>query len=199
MCGLYSGFARGGESCHHVISGVIPPGAKKTSVCSHSDGRPVHVTLVFSCPEMSPLRVCHRSGLPRHRDLTCALTELEPTVYAKPFPVWLWPQQFCTSMSSVPDLVSRHLNVLWREAPPHSALELVGSLVPDAMQHGQDSWGWPWNCGLWHPGHWASRCALIPWLNTFIHHQSQWSLVVHHLTGFPLSCTSDFVIPLDHL
>jgi len=45
----------------------------------------------------------------------------------------------CVCMSSVPDPVSQHLNVLWGEAPPHSASELVGSLVPDAMQHGQDS------------------------------------------------------------
>ena len=112
---------------------------EKTSVCPHSDGRRVHGTLVFPSPEMSPLRVWRRSALPRHRDLTCTVIELEPTVYEKPFPVWLWSQQFCRSMSSVPDPASRHLNVLWGEAPPHSASELVGSLVPDTMQHGQDS------------------------------------------------------------
>ena len=127
-----------GRAVISVISGVIPPGAKKTSVCPHSDGCPVHVTLV-SCPETSPLQVWCRSALPRPKDLTCTLTELEPTVYAKPFPVWLWPQQFCTSVSSVPNPVSQHLHVLWGEAPPHSSSELVGSLVPDAMQHGQDS------------------------------------------------------------
>ena len=110
-----------------------------TSVCPHSDGRPVHGTLVFSCPETTPLRVWCRSAIPQHRDLTCALTELEPTVYEKPFPVWLWSQQFCRSMSSVPDPVSQRLNELWGEAPPHSASELVGSLVPDTVQHGQDS------------------------------------------------------------
>ena len=109
-----------------------------TSVCPHSDGRPVHGTLVF-CPETTPLRVSCRSVLPRHRDLTCTLTELEPTVYAKPFLVWFWSQQFCTSMFSVPDPVFRDLNQLRGEAPPHSASELVGSLVPDTMQHGQDS------------------------------------------------------------
>jgi len=54
--------------------------------------------ILVSCPETSPLRVWCRSALPRHRDLTCALTELEPTVYEKAFPVWLWSQQFCTSV-----------------------------------------------------------------------------------------------------
>ena len=64
-----------------VVLSLLEP--EKTSVCPHSDGRPVLGTLV-SCPEMSPLRVWCRSALPRNRDLTCALTELEPTVYERP-------------------------------------------------------------------------------------------------------------------
>ena len=40
---------------------------EETSVCPHSDGRPVHGTLVFPSPEMSPLRVWLRSALPHHR------------------------------------------------------------------------------------------------------------------------------------
>ena len=143
------------------------------------------MTLGFSCPETSPLRVWRRSALPRHGKLTCTLSELEPTVYEKPFPVWLWPQQLCTSMSSVPDPVSRPLKVLWAEASPHSASECVGSLVPNSLQHGQASREGPWSWGLWRPGPWAARCSLLPQLNTFIHCQGQWRLVGHRLTGFP--------------
>ena len=62
-------------------------------------------------------------------------------------------------MSSVPDPVSRHLNVLWGEVPPHSASKCVASLVPDGMHHDQDSCPGsgpdprdPGIVGLWHPG-----------------------------------------------
>ena len=130
MGGFTAGLPGVGSAVIRVISGVIPPGAKKTSVCPHSDGRHVHVTLVFSCPETSPLRVWHRSALPRHRFLTCTLTKLKPTVYEKPFLVWLFPQQFCTSMSSVPDPVPRDLNVLWGEAHLTLPQSLWGHLCP---------------------------------------------------------------------
>ena len=62
----------------------------------------------------------------------------------------------------------------------------VGPLIPDSMQHDQDSYGDPGTVNLWHPGLWTSTCVLIPRLNTYSHCQSQWTLVLHHLKCFPL-------------
>ena len=109
-----------------VVLSLLEP--EKTSVCPHSDGRPVHGTLV-SCPEMSPLRVWCRSALPRNRDLTCALTELEPTVYEKAFPV-CFGHSSSARASSVPDPVSQHLHVLWGEAHLTLPWNLWGHLCP---------------------------------------------------------------------